>query len=419
MAVEAAMLGQQVRCPHCQQVVQTPAPVADAAPSSLPMEPAPVLFPSREEESIFSPPVQEDLFGDPKPPPTIEMPPEPGWPAGPGPVFKESPAAPPQKLANGPADSPPSPDSLAFNTTTPALDASDRTAVLPPTDWSSPASHPSRPAQQEPGPQKERAAGGRAPAAAAPTPWLAIILIPYAITMTVLMIYFWDQSRRQRSPLEELPDEGENRGVTKKGEGKISYLQTRRPVDLALSDKLRVPLRKTLRIGALEVTPVAVERDKLTFCYTGSDKKDVSAKEALVLRLHLKNISVDQEFCPTDPAFDFLWDDPKRPKPYTLLDMGPDSRFFGGAVEYPQERKSRIYVQGQENDFRPLGPGEERTTVICTDPAKAGEMQRALARSKGPLVWRVRLRRGLVDVRQKPRSATAVIGVEFAASDIR
>jgi hypothetical protein len=35
-----------------------------------------------------------------------------------------------------------------------------------------------------------------------------------------------------------------------------------------------------------------------------------------------------------------------------------------------------------------------------------------------PLVWRVQVRRGLVNVRGSQVSATAVIGVEFSAKDI-
>src|SRR5262249_41565210 len=64
-----------------------PAPMTSGAPPEP--EPAPVIFPSHEEESIFTPPAQDDLFGDANPPATIEMPPEAGWSAHPAPSRPE------------------------------------------------------------------------------------------------------------------------------------------------------------------------------------------------------------------------------------------------------------------------------------------------------------------------------------------
>jgi hypothetical protein len=425
MAVEGQMMGQQVRCPHCQQVVQTPA-LAPAAGTSSHADPEPVIVASPEEESIFTPPPQDDLFGDPKPPPTIEMPPEAGWPtspaSSPAPEHAESHDRPDATVGftNGPAYSPSTADPLAFNTTTATPDASDRTAVLPPTDWSSPASRGTRQASDEEarGLQMQPARMRRPPERASATSWALIILIPYAIFMTAMALRLWFQTREPPSPLEYLPDEGENRGVTKKGEGRVSQYQQRWQVDSSLPSKLRVSLGNTLRVGALEVTPTEVKRSRVTYCYTQGSKPDTSAKDALVLRLHLKNVSNDQQFCPTDPAFDARWDDPRQPKPYTYLDFGAE-KFFGGPIDYPYGKHGRMYMQGQENDPQPLGPGEERTTVVCTDPDKSDQVRKALAKAKGSMLWRVRLRRGLVDVGNKQKSATAVIGVEFAASDIR
>src|SRR4029077_11391181 len=72
MGVNAAYLGKQVRCPHCQQVVlapaQAPVPVAQAA---VPAPGAPGQSSgsgsgSKEDaDSIFGEHVDEDLFGSP------------------------------------------------------------------------------------------------------------------------------------------------------------------------------------------------------------------------------------------------------------------------------------------------------------------------------------------------------------------
>src|SRR6266516_2508104 len=75
MAVGEEYLGQQVRCPHCQQVVLAPAP----APPSV-QAPTVEVFPRDEYESIFTPPESagEDLFGEAAP--LIEIPTEPAFP---------------------------------------------------------------------------------------------------------------------------------------------------------------------------------------------------------------------------------------------------------------------------------------------------------------------------------------------------
>ena len=79
MAVGQEYLGQQVRCPHCQQVVLAPAPASPPAP---PVDLPTIEVPQPEEhESIFTPPdaAQEDLFGD-SAVPRVELPIEPAFP---------------------------------------------------------------------------------------------------------------------------------------------------------------------------------------------------------------------------------------------------------------------------------------------------------------------------------------------------
>src|SRR5438105_13368905 len=76
MAVSTDFLGQQVRCPHCQQVVLAPPPSAPApaAQATAPTGPNPAVLPIQEpqptgprygeQEDIFAPPDSgDDLFG--------------------------------------------------------------------------------------------------------------------------------------------------------------------------------------------------------------------------------------------------------------------------------------------------------------------------------------------------------------------
>src|SRR5713226_5089017 len=97
MAVEDRLLCQQVRCPHCQQVVVVPASTSATSSSSEPIQPSasasagfssfPVDFPTvssgshsphHEDDIFMSPaPVSDDLFGAIEKRPAVEMPPEP------------------------------------------------------------------------------------------------------------------------------------------------------------------------------------------------------------------------------------------------------------------------------------------------------------------------------------------------------
>src|SRR6516165_6195416 len=83
MGVNAAYLGKQVRCPHCQQGVlstaQAPLPAAQAA------APAPGQgsgSKSDDQDSIFGEHVDEDLFGSPQRS-KVELPPAPAPPRPP------------------------------------------------------------------------------------------------------------------------------------------------------------------------------------------------------------------------------------------------------------------------------------------------------------------------------------------------
>src|SRR4051794_17013317 len=83
MAVTTQMLGRQVRCPHCQQVVLAPAQSPAPRPSLV--EDA-TLSVTEEHDSIFTPPSEaaEDLFGD-APEPRLELPPFPATVSAPPP----------------------------------------------------------------------------------------------------------------------------------------------------------------------------------------------------------------------------------------------------------------------------------------------------------------------------------------------
>jgi hypothetical protein len=134
-----------------------------------------------------------------------------------------------------------------------------------------------------------------------------------------------------------------------------------------------------------------------------------------VLELCYRNRSSDIAFSPTDPFFDRRWKDAgDGSKPYTFLEIG-DRRFYGGPIPWTQASAgARDEIEGQV--YRVLDPGEELTTIACSDPADP--IAELLKEYQGPIVWRLQLRRGLTSVGGKTISATAVIGVKFDASEV-
>jgi hypothetical protein len=193
------------------------------------------------------------------------------------------------------------------------------------------------------------------------------------------------------------------------------------PPETNLPSKLQVALGQRIRIGDLEVMPEKVEQRRIVYCSENQHvQSQASQNDALVLTLQLRNASDDVFFTPTDPFFDRQWkEDSGATKPYTFLEMG-SQRFFGGPIKRSQRGKGalpREFIQGQENDNQVLKPAEERTTVLSTDPGNR-QILKTLGAYKGQLVWRVQLRRGLVEVGNREVSTTAVIGVVFQEQDI-
>lgn len=429
MAVTADLLGQHVRCPHCQQVVLAPAPsalpaVATPVPAPLTTEPDALSFSpagAREEDSIFGPKETPDaLFGDPKPA-ALEVPPEPAW-VGPGDgapipsLEADASSAPVPESAFGP----PASGTLVFGQTNHhAAEGMAVSSALEAANHENSATGLTVEAPLATQPANRRASGGGKSAAVS----VLIFLVPYSIFMTgVAAYYYWKVAQVPPHPLEYLPDwPGEHPGTTHKGQGKVVYERVQ--PSTPLPPQLRLGLHKTIRIGSLEVTPEKVEKRQLLFRYHTANvnpnpprqarsQQELSRDEALVLTLRLKNVSDDDSFFPTDPGFVPHWQK-GQPVPYTFLEVG-SNKFYGG----PGKKSPGEFLDGQDKDDQPLNPGEERVTVICTDPDNTALMN-ALANYRGPLLWRVQLRRGLAKYKNLEKSVAAVIGVEFSPNDIQ
>ena len=375
----------------------------------------------------------DDLFGGMGQHPAVEMPPEPAGEqgAGSGGVSGErsegQPAPPlttPEPSAFG-VQNAPTTEVLA----PPSPELGETGAFVPSSSvW---PEAPSSAATSElpvemPGGDLARKVARRAKSESLFTTYLIIFLIPYAIFVTGVAAYFYlrmlDMQQRAPHPLEYLRDSGENPPAKR---GSSSVFESISP-DTNLPSKLQVALGQSLTIGDLQIQPLKVERRKLTICSENRQfRPQETTHEALVLSLRLRNTSNDVFFTPTDPVFDRQWkEEHGSGRPYTLLEIG-GKKFFGGPIQWrPRTNRGafraddpREYVKGQEHDNQVLKPGADRTSIVCTDPSNR-EILQTVQGSQGPLVWRVHLRRGLVDVGDREVSATAVVGVIFDKKDV-
>lgn len=418
MGVGHEFLGQQVRCPHCQQVVLAPPPPAPAPPPAPEgLQPPRLNLPDLSEpDSIFSSSDADDsLFGG-SPRPLVELPPvEPTASAAPPvpQVETTEPYAPPETAADG------APPAFAPDPLPPLPEP-----MSPAQEPLAPAGEPNLLEQAIPRPvvRAPRQSGG----------WLiALVIVPlisYSILATIAVLYlrfFQPPPPQPPHPLEMVPDlEGDNKGATRSGKRVSINFQGRQLRELP--PNLVTSLGQSLTVGDLEVMPERVERRKITFRVPGYEKPEPSADDCLLLHLRLKNVSRDVVFKPLDPFFYRKWRQEKGKTdvdmPFSYLTIG-ERRFFGGPLEYrPRGPKGgrddpMHTIDGQDLNIE-LKPGEAMRTFVCTDPDDAG-VKKALAAAHGPMTWRLHVRRGLVEIPNKGEySACAVVGVTFTDQDI-
>ncbi len=362
MAISTAHLGGQVRCPHCQAVVQAPprTPAAVSAPTEM-------LLPrieAREADSIFAPPEPTDDLFDAGPPPRSLL---------------EKP------IETEPVVSAPSVNhAVTFEAPPPVSQEVTEAEPAPP-----PETHEG--VEAEPKPHADLAALQR-PRPTVGTGYLSLLmlifLVPYSVMMTLFVVYLWYQLAHQENPLRMLPDPA----AKKDGARTVWRIDPKQP----LSDNQKVRLGSNITIGALQVTPEKVQRDPFG---------------DLELRLNVKNLSTNQAFSPMHP--DFL--QPIKGKttiaqPYTFLHSRAFVPLYGGRVEF-----ARLGEEGKTNEGD-LQPGQQETVLVIAPHNDA--VVKKIVESNENLTWRVQLRRGLVRVDGRDVSATAVIGVQFNAREI-
>jgi hypothetical protein len=424
MAVGLNLLGRNVRCPHCKQVVQAPASAAAALAAAALAAAATTKAPAIAEqpapttemhENGFNEAPDENPFGKTsmqtlvEAPPVVAPPPEDPFP---NPLITETYGdGAPTHLSR----------QLAWPEPSPPLNLpADAPAKSPLETRASPAPKAIQPAGRNSGSV------------------LMWMLFGYALIATAAAAYFFydrnQSSAKQMASSDSMPhpylaipdlfgqyDRAERR--------KVAQIEGMPAANLAIPEQLQVKLHQTLAVGDLEVMPLSVQCRRVAQFRKAAGQTVVnnSNPDAMLylLQLKLKNTSSDVFFCPTDPAFTRRRGaSAHEVPPYSGLAFG-NQLLPGGPFVWPEPNIEYEYCEGQEDDAKPLGPKQERTVVIGADMDVA-RVRKLLAESKenhSPIMWRVQLRRGLervLDASGKSRdiSVSSVIGVKLDAADV-
>ncbi|MGE3805291.1 MAG: hypothetical protein AB7K24_11520 [Gemmataceae bacterium] len=427
MAVGKDLMGKQVSCPHCKKIVvapmQAPAPAPAAATTPMPMDMPMFKVPDQgEAESIFGAPEEDDPFEAGGRAPTVEM------PAVHAPVPPPAPElAPTQNY----------PGSDAF-TNEPA-GAMANFGSAPDMAGTAVADAP-----MNTGTANARAlTQKRSQQDSLVTYYAMMILIPYAILMTIFTVYFYQRSQNLIPIFQVMPDWPREQQQPFKG-GASKRVEDEKP----LPQELMVALGSTIQLNDLQVTPLKVEQKKIKYLRRLGDAGEESHNNAMVLTLRVKNTSSEYQFAPNDLAYNRYTNLKKSTQnPYTCLEVG-ETRFYGGPCRWPKKPDKGEGWRGEDpiewidgthaapgQNSTMLKPGEEIDLIVCTNPdieatlvkGPMGKLYHAptevvetVNQSNGPFVWRVQLRTGVLALDEKRTgTVTSVFGVKFKKDDIK
>ncbi|MBX9681309.1 MAG: hypothetical protein K2X38_21340 [Gemmataceae bacterium] len=218
------------------------------------------------------------------------------------------------------------------------------------------------------------------------TSYLLIGLISYSICTTGMVAYLlsnWPSINAFDWLADPAP-----------GKGGARQSKTRQSPDAPLPAKNIVAINDSITIGEVSVTPAKVT---------------MSPEGNLILTLRIKNVSTETRFTPISDSF--LKASETRDKPYTYLEGNSGGNLVGGYLEVKR-------IKGGDDEGN-LGPSDEAFfRVTTTDRPDDRLMAKKIADRTEPVVWRVQVRRGFVNFRGRPVSATAVIGVRFNPTTI-
>lgn len=256
--------------------------------------------------------------------------------------------------------------------------------------------------------------------------WMILL---YAVVASGIAAYlYYDKTQREAKdeaadskvhPFLAIPDFfGQYERAERKKPTKIEGMPSGK---LRTPPELQVRLAQSKTVGDLEVSPLRVELRNITFFQKRPGFGNVFGdRKIMLLYLRLKNLSDDIYFNPTDPFFNRSTRSQTEGFPlYTGIVVGKED-FMGGPFLWPDP--SSLYLDGQQQDAKPLAPKEERDYVIGSI-IDYPIVLRAAKENDTPLTWQVQLRRGLERVKneageEKDISVSSVFGVVFDKTDI-
>gem|GEM_PF-2473456 len=479
MGVGMELMGRQVRCPHCREVVFAP---SATTPSRLTPHPeiAPDVVPpnsnwnetgvglgnpnrsddahdfshltqqpQESEESIFAEPGEEDdsVFASPKSSRILSMPeivdstqltePVPQHPDFLLPLPSDPITVNRLLIEQQTDDLELEPDPIpipqvVYNNNVVGTDTSDSNTIPQPIfgfdhppfvdnivtePWKVPQTFASTPAPTIPETAPRKPSRAEPPGGIAKrTPNWLYLVVGYAILMSILALWGWLRTSDRGHPLSNIPDFfGEYRKAQR---DKVSVLNVNFET---VPPGLRVPIGGKLIVGDLAIEPLAVLEDKpiRVTVYAGdgqNDSRQPSKQRCLTLQVRLHNLSKDVSFHPVDPAYNRK-EYPSTPMPLTALIVGT-KRFAGGPIPWPFTHSvKRTYFVGQEQDSEPLLPGKFRNTIVVS--SDGSEVIAAVLAAKTPVLWNIHFRRGLTTYAGEDVSVGTLIGVAFDAKDVK
>jgi len=406
MGITEDFLGKQMRCPHCQTIQLLP--MINAADSAQATPPAPVQAAEPDTDTL------NFKYQSPESPAPEELPRE--ILSFPGSDKSQETSAEEYATVSSPLEG----KNLNEVTTgifTPETNGLSESAA--PAPWDNAPSITGEAARKRPVASKSMA-----------MPIIFFSLLSYSVMATAILILVLVRMKTAGPlhPLEYIPDvDGDNPGAKRT---KIRFNHDKETTQTIVPAHLRTKIGVAIRVGELEVTPLAVEKATVSVLVSGFSKAEPCKGDSLVLRLKLKNVSKDQTFSPLDYYFNRKWKEKSKnsyPPPFTLVQFGtekPEKSFFGGPANWlplalagSKKSQSPRETVEDENLDKILEPGDEMTAFLCTDGDDSSAQE--ILNHQGPMLWRLQVRRGLVSVGAKEIPATAVIGIEFGAIDVK
>lgn len=184
-------------------------------------------------------------------------------------------------------------------------------------------------------------------------------------------------------------------------------------IDEVVSAESTFALGETKRIGNIEVTPLRIEKRTAQSFEKSTPDELIETGELFVLVLRVKNVSKSQTFAPLDPAYLYpsgkrkvMPSGPFKGRPVLYSYIHPVGSFDTAIFPHDLDYANWGFVG---HDFPVLAPGEQAELTVISEADVADKV-------KSPMLWRVKLRKGLTAT---GKGVATVIAVRFAPEDMK